>query len=76
MANFKPTERQERLEDHAGFRFRVVSFRFGDRFRATADNVDPGATLARAEGQTREEAEAQVAEKARRKLGRTRTFEP
>lgn len=75
MGTFTPEERQERLEEHAGFAFKVISYRLGDVWHATAYNLDPGAAIARAEGDSREAAESQVIDTACRRLGRTRTFE-
>ena len=53
---------------------RAVSYRVGDRYYCTIDNVDPGARFARAEGTTREEAESTALEKAARYLEQTRRF--
>jgi hypothetical protein len=68
----KPAEYQERRDEHAGWTMNIVSYRLGDRFYCSVDDVDPGARLSRGEGTTREEAEAQAIEKARRMLERTR----
>lgn len=59
-----------------GWPINVVSYRLGDRFYCTIDNVDPGARFARAEGTTREEAEALALDKAARYLKQTRRFPP
>jgi hypothetical protein len=72
MAVLTPSEWREREESHAGFPFRVTSYRLGEVFRAQASNVSPDAVIGRAEGTTREEAEARVIEIARRRLARTR----
>ncbi len=50
-------------------------YRLGDKYVCTVDNVDPGATLSRAEGATREEAESQALKTARKMVAETRTFE-
>ena len=70
-----------RVEDHvsrraelAGWPVQITSYRLGGVFRCTVANLDPGATIARAEGATREEAERVASEKAAARLGRTRTF--
>lgn len=68
----KPEAYQTRREEHAGWSLNVVSYKLGDRFHCTVDDVDPGARLARGEGATRGEAEGQALEKARRLLERTR----
>jgi hypothetical protein len=70
-----------RAEDHAsrraelgGWPVEITSYRLGAVFRCTVANVDPGATIARAEAATREEAERVASEKAASRLSRTRTF--
>jgi len=68
----KTEEYQEREDEASGWRMRVVSYRLGERWHCTVDNVDPGARLSRGEGSTREEAEGAALEKARRYLGNTR----
>ena len=65
------TERQGELD---GWRVHIVSYRIGDRYYCTIDNVDPGARFARAEGPTREEAEGHALQKARKYLAQTRRF--
>ena len=63
---------QERQEEAFGWKIHVVSFKLGERFFCTVDNVDPGARLARGEGDTPEEAETRALEKARRYLSQTK----
>jgi hypothetical protein len=43
-------------------------------YHCTIANVDPGARFARADGATREDAEARALEKAARYLAQTRKF--
>ena len=57
-----------------GWQVRLTSYKLGDTFHCTADNVDPGAWLARTQGATRQEAEDRALERARQLLGRTRRF--
>jgi hypothetical protein len=52
----------------------IETYQLGDVFYCTINNVDPGARFARAEGPTREEAEAKALEKAQRYLAQTRRF--
>ena len=68
----KAEEYQSRREEHLGWHMNIVSYRLGGRFHCTVDDVDPGARLSRGEGATREEAEQQAVEKARRYLANTR----
>ena len=69
-------EYRERYEEIAGWRAHIVSYKIGDRYYCTIDNVDPGARLARGEGATREEAETAALAKAGKYLARTRRFVP
>ena len=55
-----------------GWPVRLTSYRLGEVYYCTADNVDPGAWLARTEGASREEAEDKALERAKKMLGRTR----
>ena len=52
----------------------IESYQLGDVFYCTINNVDPGARFARAEGSTREDAEAKALAKAERYLAQTRRF--
>ena len=52
----------------------IETYQLGDIFYCTINNVDPGARFARAEGSTREEAEAKALEKAGRYIKQTRRF--
>jgi hypothetical protein len=70
----KSEDFSERRGELSGWPVNIVSYRVGDRFYCTIDNVDPGARFARAEGATREEAEAAALEKAARYLQQTRRF--
>jgi len=62
----------ERRLEPAGWPVNVASYRLGIQWHAKADNVSPGAALARATGSTREEAERRALERAEELLGRTR----
>ena len=68
----KAEEYTERHEEIDGWKVHIVTYRIGDRFYCTIDNVDPGARFARAEGSTREAAEQQALAKAERYLAQTR----
>ena len=72
----KSEDFQESREAIGGWAVNVVSYRIGDRFYCTIDNVDPGARFARAEGATREEAETAARDKAERYLQQTRRRPP
>ena len=59
-----------RVQEHSvgPWRVRLTSYRVGDGFACVADNVDPGANVARARAATREAAEAEALAKARERL--------
>ena len=61
-----------RYDTVEGWEVGVTSYRLGDQFFCSVDNVSPGARLARARGTSREEAEDQAMKAAGRLLNRTR----
>jgi hypothetical protein len=63
-----------RRQDLGGWPIEIETYKLGDVFYCTINNVDPGARFARAEGSTREDAEGQALEKAQRYLAQTRRF--
>jgi len=63
---------QERKTEVAGWPVNITSYRLDGVYHAKADNVSPGASLARTTGATREEAEKKVLERAEQLLARTR----
>ncbi|HET9986800.1 MAG TPA: hypothetical protein VFQ38_24700 [Longimicrobiales bacterium] len=65
-------DRSTRQDELAGWPVRITSHRIGEIYYASVDNVDPGATIARASASTREEAEGVAVEKARSRLAQTR----
>ncbi|HVP48927.1 MAG TPA: hypothetical protein VMT32_20175 [Bryobacteraceae bacterium] len=68
----KVEEFQERRVEVGGWQVNLTSYRLGEVFHCKADNVSPGAALARATGATREEAEKKALERAEQLLARTR----
>jgi hypothetical protein len=62
---------QERRTEIAGWPVNLTSYRLGAEWHAKADNVSPGASLARASGSSREEAEAKALKRAEELLART-----
>jgi hypothetical protein len=62
---------RRRRQELAGWPVAIVSYKLADRFICEIDNVNPGARVARAEGATREEAEAAAMATAERRLART-----
>lgn len=70
----KPTEFSEKIMELSGWPVRITSYRLGENYYCKADNVDPGACLARSVGATKDEAEQSVIARAQEYLGRTRRF--
>lgn len=68
----KPTEFSQRTLEVDGWQVRITSYKAGDEYHAKADNVSPGAWLARTTGATREEAENKAMERAKELLRRTK----
>ncbi len=68
----KPEEHATRTLEVEGWPVRLTSYKLGDVYHCTADNVDPGAWIARTQGATREEAEQKALDRARQLLGRTK----
>jgi rhodanese-related sulfurtransferase/glyoxylase-like metal-dependent hydrolase (beta-lactamase superfamily II) len=70
----KPTNFSERILEVAGWKLRLTSYELGGKYFCKADNVEPGACIARTEGTTKEECEQQALEKAQDYLSKTRRF--
>jgi len=68
----KAEEYSSRYEQVGQWRINIVSYKLGDEFICTVNNVEPGATLARAQAATREEAEKEAISKAEHMLAKTR----
>ena len=72
MEAVKTQQYQERNIELNGWPVRLVSYRIGNKFVCQADNVSPGACLARFSAPTADEAEQQAISKAKHLLGKTR----
>ena len=70
----KSEDFRETKRELGGWPINVMSYRVGEKWYCTIDNVSPGARFARPEGATREEAENTALEKAARYLKQTRKF--
>jgi hypothetical protein len=66
---------EERQIEIEGWPVRLTSYQVGEKYVCQADNVSPGACLARFAAATLEEAEAQAISKAKHLLGKTRRRE-
>ena len=73
MSVFRPEEYTEHTEDVPPFTIRIVSYKLGNVYHSVADNVDPGAVIARTTGTTLQEAEAKVRERARSRMAHPAT---
>lgn len=62
----------ERRLEIAGWEVNLRSYQIGDLYHCKADNVSPGATIARSTGATREEAEQKAIAKATERLAGTK----
>jgi hypothetical protein len=65
-------EYSERVVEVEPWQVKLTSYKLGDVYHCKADNVSPGAAMARATGATREEAEQKALDRARQLLSRTR----
>jgi hypothetical protein len=72
---FKPEDYRSRIESAGAWKLRVTSYKLADKYICTVDNVDPGATVARGEGTSREEAESRALAEARNRVEKTRIFD-
>lgn len=71
----KVEDYREREVEAEPWRVKLSSYKLGDVYHCKADNVSPGAALARTAGATREEAEQKALDRAKQLLGRTRRHE-
>jgi len=68
----KPENFSERKVDVDGWEVNLTTYQLGEKWHTKADNVSPGAALARTTGETREIAEQKAIERAEQLLRRTR----
>ena len=71
----KPEDYSRRQQELAGWQVTIETYKLGEVYHCTISNLDPGARFARADGQTKEEAESLAIEKATRYLAQTRKFD-
>jgi hypothetical protein len=62
----------ERKIEIGGWEVNLRTYQIGDTFHCKADNVSPGAIIARSTGATREEAEQKAIAKATERLAATK----
>jgi hypothetical protein len=68
----KPENYSERKVDVDGWQVNLTIYQLGEKWHAKADNVSPGASLARIVAGTREDAEAKALARAKELLSRTK----
>lgn len=66
----KAEEFRVSIQEIAGVEVSITSYRIGDRFHFHVANRDPGATIARAEGTTSEEAQTLALMLAKQRLSK------
>jgi hypothetical protein len=68
----KPEHYSETKVEVDGWQVNLITYQLGSKWHCKADNVSPGANLARIEADSREEAEGKALARARHMLGRTK----
>lgn len=63
---------RQRRVNLAGWDVTIITYKIGDQYHCVIDNVSPGATLARTEGSTLEQAETDAIGIAEERLSNTR----
>jgi hypothetical protein len=71
VARMKAEDYSERQVEVEPWQVKLTSYKLGDVYHCKADNVSPGAALARTTGATRAEAEQKALDRARQLLSRT-----
>jgi hypothetical protein len=71
----KPEDYSRRQQELGGWAVTIETYKLGGIYHCSIANVDPGARFARADGDTKEEAEARAIEKAAKYLAQTRRFD-
>ena len=72
----KPEDYTERKETISGWPVNIVSYRLGGTYYVTIDNTDPGAWVVKAEGATKQDAEAKARKDAEALLAKVKSAKP
>ena len=72
----KPEEFSDRKTELAGWPVNIVTYRLGSTYYTTIENNDPGAWVVKAEGQSKEEAEAKALKEAEALLAKVKKAPP
>ena len=70
-----PQNYSERRVEIDGWQVNLITYQLGDKWHSKADNVSPGANLARIVADTREDAESRALARAKELLSRTKRRE-
>jgi hypothetical protein len=68
----KPENFSERVVDIDGWQVNLTTYQLGEKWHVKAENVSPGAALARIVADTREDAESRALARAKELLSRTK----
>ena len=72
----KPEEYTERKTQLAGWTVSIVTYKLGTIYYTTIDNTDPGAWVVKAQGTSRQDAEAKAVKEAEVLLEKVKTSKP
>ena len=72
----KVEDYSERSAQLAGWAVTIVTYRLGDVYHTTIDNTDPGAWVVKAQGATKQEAEAKALKDAEALLEKVKKHTP
>lgn len=72
----KPEEYSARKTQLAGWPVTITTYRLGQTYHTTIDNTDPGAWVVKAQGATKQEAEATAMKEAAALLEKVKTSKP
>ncbi len=72
----KPEEYSERTTQIAGWTVSIVTYKLGTIYHTTIDNTDPGAWVVKAQGTSKQEAEAKAVKEAEVLLEKVKTSKP
>ena len=72
----KPEEYSERKAQIAGWTATIVTYRLGSIYHTTIDNTDPGTWVVKAQGTTKQDAEAKAIKDAEALLAKVKTAKP
>ena len=72
----KPEEYAERTTQIAGWTVSIVTYKLGTTYYTTIDNTDPGAWVVKAQGTSKQEAEAKAVKDAEALLQKVKTSKP